>query len=78
MDPCPTPSFALPPASDPPGFMIWWLELRYPFEANFLFGVFSPLISAEACEKNSRCLWKESFVSAGVRKSGKTPVFSTL
>ena len=28
-------------------------------KANFLSGVFSPLTSAEVCEKSSRWLWKE-------------------
>ena len=58
----------------------WWacrtkdLVVRFPVEANFLSGVFSPLTSAEACEKSSRWLWKESCVSryTGVRKSGNT------
>ena len=44
----------------------WWV--RYPVEANFLSGLFSPLTSAEACEKSSRWLWKESCVGAGLRK----------
>ena len=35
----------------------------------FFCGVFSPLTSAEACEKSSRWLWKDSCVSTGVRKS---------
>ena len=29
--------------------MTWWLQVRSPFEATFLSGVFSPLISVEAC-----------------------------
>ena len=33
---------------------------------------FNPLTSAEACEKSSRWLWKESYVSTGVRKPGNT------
>ena len=41
------------------GLMTWWLGVRFPDEANFLSGVFSPLTSAEACEKSSRWLWKE-------------------
>ena len=39
--------------------MTWWLRVRSPVEATFLSGVFSPLTSAEACEKSSRWLWKE-------------------
>ena len=39
-------------------------------EAKFLSGVFSPLTSAEACEKRSRWIWTESCVSAGVKKPG--------
>ena len=41
------------------GLMTWWLRVRSPVEATFLYGVFSPLTSAEACEKSSRWLWKE-------------------
>ena len=41
------------------GLMTWWLWVRSPVEATFLSGVFSPLTSAEACEKSSRWLWKE-------------------
>ena len=47
--------------------MTWLVRVRYPFEANILSGVFSPLTS-EACEKSSRWLWKESCV----RKLGNT------
>ena len=54
------------------GLMTWRLRVRYPVEANFLYGVFSPLTSTEACEKSSRWLWKESCVSAGVKKPGNT------
>ena len=46
-----------------------------PVEAKFLSDdrrVFSPLTAAEACEKNSRWLWKESCVSSGMRKPGNT------
>ena len=32
--------------------------------------LFSSKSSAEACEKSSRWLWKESYVSTGVRKPG--------
>ena len=35
------------------GLMIGWLPVRYPVEATFLSGVFSPLTTAEACEKSS-------------------------
>ena len=38
--------------------MTWWLRVRSPVEAIFRTGVFSPLTSAEACEKSSRWLWK--------------------
>ena len=41
------------------GLMTWWLRVRSPDEATFLSGVFSPLTSAEACEKSSQWLWKE-------------------
>ena len=41
------------------GLMTWWLRVRSPVEATLLSGVFSPLTSAEACEKSSRWLWKE-------------------
>ena len=41
------------------GLMTWWLRVRSQVEATFLSGVFSPLTSAEACEKGSRWLWKE-------------------
>ena len=33
------------------GLMTWWLRVRSPVEVIFLSGVFSPLTSAEACEK---------------------------
>ena len=46
------------------GLMTWWLWVRSPVQAAFLSGVFSPLTSAEACEKSS--------VSTGVRKPGNT------
>ena len=39
--------------------MTWWLQVRSWVEMTFLSGVFSPLTSAEACEKSSRWLWKE-------------------
>ena len=46
----------------------WWacrthdlvvVFIQSPVEATFLSGEFSPLTSAEACEKSSRWLWKE-------------------
>ena len=52
------------------GLMTWWLWVRNPVEANFLSGVFSPLTSAQAWEKSSWWLWKESCVSSGVWKPG--------
>ena len=48
------------------------LYLEHLLEAKFLSGVFSPLTSAEACEKSSRWLWEEIFVSTGVSKPGNT------
>ena len=39
------------------GLMTWWLWVQYLVEANFLSGVFSPLTSAEACEKSSWSLF---------------------
>ena len=39
--------------------MTWWLWVWSPVEATFLSNVFSPLTSAEACEKSSQWLWKE-------------------
>ena len=47
------------------------------FSSNFLSGVFSPLTSAEAYEKSSRWLWKESGLSIGVRKPENTLTSST-
>ena len=38
--------------------------------------MFSPLTSAEACEKSIRWLWKGSCVSTGVRKPGNTMCFT--
>ena len=49
-----------------------WFWVLYPTEANLLSGVFSPLTSAETCEKSRHWLWKESCVSTGVRKPGNT------
>ena len=48
----------------------WRLWVPDPVEAKFLSGVFSTITSAEACEKGSRWLWKETCVSTGVRKPG--------
>ena len=59
------------------GLMTWWLWVWYAVEVNFLYSVFSPLTSAEACEKSSRWLWKESCVSTVVRKPGSTCVSPT-
>ena len=59
------------------GLMTWWLGVRDAVEANFLSDVFLPLTSAEACEKSSQWLWKESCVSTGVRKPGSTCVLQT-
>ena len=50
----------------------WWLWVQSPVEANFLSGVFSPLTSAEACEKSSCGFGKKSCVSTGVRKPENT------
>ena len=36
----------------------YWLLAFSPFSTMFL-GIFSPLTSAEACEKSSQWLWKE-------------------
>ena len=48
------------------GLMTWWLRVRSLVEATFLSGVFSPLTSAEACEKSSQwILGKKSCVSTG-------------
>ena len=41
------------------GLMTWWLQVRSPVEVTFLSSIFSPLTSAEACEKSSQWLWKE-------------------
>ena len=53
--------------------MTWWLGVRSPVEANFLSCVFSPLTSAEACEKRSPWLWKEKLLVV-VRESQETHV----
>ena len=54
------------------GLITWCLRVIDRVEANFFSGVFSLLTSAEACEKSSRWLWKESWVSTGVRQPGNT------
>ena len=41
------------------GLVTWWLWVRDSDQANFLSDVFSPLTSAEACEKSSRWLRTE-------------------
>ena len=43
-----------------------------PDEAKLCLRRFSSRTSIEACEKSSQWLWKESFVSTGVRKPGNT------
>ena len=53
------------------GLMTWWLWVRSPVEANFLSGVFSSLTSVEACEKSSRCIWKEKLCSYWCEKARK-------
>ena len=49
------------------GLMNWWLFVRNPVATNFHSDVFSPLTSAEACEKSSRWFLKKSCVSTCVR-----------
>ena len=56
--------------SMPHSFLI--ASINSPVEETFLSGLFSPLSSAEACEKSSRWLLKKSCVSTGVRKLGNT------
>ena len=46
--------FHLPRTGEHVGLMTWWLCVGSPVEAN----IFSPLASAEACEKCSWWLWK--------------------
>ena len=58
------------------GLMTWWFKFDTRLRQT-LFGEFSPLTSAETCEKSNRWLWKESCVSAGVRKPGNTWVCVT-
>ena len=53
------------------GLMNWWLWVWSPVEATFLSGVFSPLTSAEACEKSSRWLWKEKLFQYWCKKARK-------
>ena len=45
--------------------------VRSPVEATFLSGVFSPLTSAEACEKSSWWLWKERLCQYWCEKASK-------
>ena len=52
------------------GLVTWWLYVQDRVEANFLSGLFSALTTAEACERSSQWLWKETCVSTGVRKPG--------
>ena len=52
--------------------MTWWLWVRFPVEATFLSGVFSPLTSAEACEKSSWWLWKEKLCLYRCEKARET------
>ena len=52
--------------------MTWWLWVSSPAQTNIFSSIFSALTSAEACEKSSRWLWKESCVSTGVRKPRNT------
>ena len=51
--------------------MTWWLYVRSPVEVNFLSGIFSPLASAEACEKSSRWLSKEKLCYYWCEKARK-------
>ena len=53
------------------GLMTWWLCVRSPVEATFVSGVFSPLTSAEACEKSNRWLWKEKLCYYWCEKARK-------
>ena len=53
------------------GLMTWWLWVRSQVEASFLSGVFSPLTSAEACEKSSLWLWKEKLCKYWCEKARK-------
>ena len=46
--------------------------MKSPVETTFVSGVFSPLTSAEACDKSSQWLWKESCFNTAVRKPGNT------
>ena len=52
------------------GLVTWWLSVRFPVEANFLFGVISPV------QKHGRKVvggfGKKSCISNGVRKPGNT------
>ena len=52
------------------------LPSGFEFEpTNLLSGVFPPLTSAEAREKSSWWLWKESCVSTDVRRPGNTVMY---
>ena len=42
--------------------MTLWLRVRSPVETSFLSGVFSPLTSAETCEKSSLWFWQTKYV----------------
>ena len=59
--------------SAPPGWLSGGCEFDPRLRRLFFPGVFSPLTSAEACDKSSRWLWeKKSCVSTGLRKPGNT------
>ena len=67
-------NFAVPPgwlSGEWVGLMTWWLRVRSPVEVTFLYGVFSPLTSAEACGKSSRWLWKEKLCWYWLEKARK-------
>ena len=50
----------------------WWLQVRSPVEATFLFGVSSPLTSAKHVRKVVGGFGKKSCVSTGVREPENT------
>ena len=56
--------------------MTWWLWVWSLVEATFLSGIFSPLTSAEACEKSSRWLWKEKLCLYWCEKARKHICFT--
>ena len=67
-------SFGAPPEwlnGERVGLLTWWLRVRSPVEATFLSGIFSPLTSAEACEKSSRWLWKDKLCYYWCEKARK-------